>query len=223
MARVAIILPSYNEEKRIALILRKLNEFRNRKKLNFIVIVIDDGSSDATYKTAASHADFILKHQINLGKGAALKTACDFAFNFLDMDYVIFMDADGQHSVNDLPLFLEKIESNIKLILGIRSFYGMPRIAVMINRFASYLLYGLTGVFIPDIPSGYKAFSREIYDSFEWKSDGYEIELEMALFVARNRLFFATVPIKTIYPTHVKGTNPILDGAKIILKILGVK
>lgn len=217
--KVVLVIPSYNEALHIASLLKKISLFT---KNNLSIIVVDDGSKDQTAELAESYAHFVLKHQINLGKGAALKTGCEFAFNFLKADFVIMMDADEQHAPNDLHKFIRRIEQGQQLILGVRSFDGMPKGPMLANKLTSLVLQFFYQRFIPDVPSGYKALSRRVYEQLEWSGSGYEVELEIAVQIATKGIAFSTVQIKTIYPNYIRGMT-FLDGIKVFFKMFGVK
>jgi glycosyltransferase involved in cell wall biosynthesis len=103
--KVAVILPAFNEEKRLKQVLTDFKRFK------FPLIVVDDGSKDRTSKIAKNYADIFLKHQVNLGKGAALKTGCEYAFTH-GFSAVVLIDADGQHASGDLPGLVEVLQSS---------------------------------------------------------------------------------------------------------------
>lgn len=226
MLIITIVLPSFNEAIHISKVLTRLSSTLNKSNLRicrvFHIVVVDDGSEDKTTQTALLHTPFVLVHKVNLGKGAALKTGCDFAFNKLSSDYVIMMDSDEQHSVEDLQKFTQKISEGHDLILGVRSYQGMPFVPTISNKLTSFLINMVYGVFVPDIPSGYKAFSKQMYQDIKWQATGYEVEIEIAQKIAQKKLSFATVPIKTIYPNYYRGMT-LLDGFKVFLKLLHIK
>src|SRR3989338_10186296 len=107
-----VIIPAYNEQELIGKVIKGAKEYSNN------IIVVDDGSKDNTYENAKSSRVIVLKHTVNLGKGAALKTGCEYAFQN-GADKVIVMDADTQHDPKEIPKFLEAMENN-DLVLGIR-------------------------------------------------------------------------------------------------------
>jgi glycosyltransferase involved in cell wall biosynthesis len=105
--KIALVLPVHNEEKMLEGVLESLS------KLKFPIYLVNDGSSDRTLQIAKNKAIknpkiTVLNHQINLGKGAAVKTGCMAAFD-KGFDAVIFMDSDGQHSPADLIEFQKKL------------------------------------------------------------------------------------------------------------------
>src|SRR3990172_1702337 len=101
--KISIVIPAYNEEKRIGPVLSEI------EKMGLEVFVVDDGSSDNTSKISEKYTKNVLRHKINLGKGAALKTGCEAAFD-LGADAVVVMDSDGQHKASDLPKFIKTLK-----------------------------------------------------------------------------------------------------------------
>lgn len=209
-----IVLPSYNESKYIGEVLDKV------KKITSNIIVVDDGSRDDTYSIAKEKVQYVLRHTLNLGKGAALKTGCDFAFETLHAEAVIVMDSDAQHDPDELKNFVEQLEAGHQLVFGVRRMRKkMPKIRVLANKFASILVYSFFGGYIPDIPSGYKAFSREGYEKIRWVSRGYEVEMEIAARTAQQKLDFVCIPIKTIYLDTDKGMT-FIDAGYMMFQML---
>ncbi len=216
-AKVVIVIPCHNEARHLKNLFKSI-----KNNCSLQIVLVDDGSTDETFMLASSLTPFVLRHQINLGKGAALRTGCDFAFHHLQADWVIMMDADEQHSAKDLQLFTEAISQNHGLILGVRSFRGMPYGAVIANKLSSFLLRVLYRQYIPDIPSGYKAISYSVYQQILWPGSGYEVEFEIARAVVHKKIPYQVVKIRTIYPKYVRGMT-FLDGLKVFFKMFGIK
>lgn len=215
--KIAVIIPGYNEEKYIRSVVQSVAD------LHISVIVVDDGSRDDTFREAhAVQADnvFVIKHEVNLGKGAAMLTGCEFAFSRLESDAVVFIDADSQHDPRELPLFFAELHRGAEVVFGVRVTDGdMPLVRFMGSKFASVALNLLFGRYIPDIPCGYKALSRTAFERVRWTSVGYEVETEIASRVALTNIPFAVVPIQTIYHDTDKGMT-ILDALDIFLHLL---
>ncbi len=211
--KIVIVIPGFNEEKYLGAVIRDiLGTTKN-------IIYVDDGSSDRSEAIARAHPIAVLKHEVNLGKGAALKTGCEFAFHNMRADAVIFMDADGQHKASDLSAFLHELKKGSQVLFGVRRFSPqMPMVRYLGNKFASIFLNLLFGVYIPDIPSGFKAMSKGAYKKLKWDSSGYEVETEIAARVAHYSLPFKIIEIETVYHDVHKGVN--LFDALITLKFL---
>lgn len=207
-----IVIPVFNEATYLDRVLSKV------KKYTTHIIVVDDGSSDDSVTIAQQHTKYVLQHSVNLGKGAALKTGCEFAFKELNAEEVITMDSDDQHDPAELPDFAEALKSS-PMVFGVRGFAGMPTLRVYGNKLLSSLTAILFGSYIPDILSGYKAFNRQTYDQIDWTSSEYGVELEIAVKVAHNRIPFAIIPIKTIYHDMDRGMT-VLDALGIMSHII---
>src|SRR3989344_9620007 len=105
MMKVVVIIPAHNEASRIKPVIRGVKKYFKE------VIVVDDGSQDTTTSVAEETGAVVLRHITNLGKGAALKTGCDYALQKGAEKFVV-MDADGQHNPKDILRFLKALESN---------------------------------------------------------------------------------------------------------------
>jgi len=209
-----IIIPAYNEEKYIGRVLKKVAEFSKN------IVVVDDGSTDATVAIARKHCAHVLVHKVNLGKGAALKTGCEYVFKKLKAQAVVLMDSDDQHDPSKLPEFFKHLKSGSQVVFGERAMnFQMPLVRIMGNRLASFLILILFDAYIPDIPSGYKAFTKSAYQKIKWHASGYEVEMEIATGVAKNKLDYSIVTIPTIYHDTDKGMT-LLDTFEMILKVI---
>ncbi len=214
MTKITIVIPAYNEEKRIGKVLTEI------KKFNFPIVVVDDGSKDKTNKISSQEGVSVIRHRINLGKGAALKTGCLFAFEN-GADAVVMMDSDGQHLAEDLPKFVEKLETgNNEIIFGYRSFgTNVPLIRYLGNKVASLLVRFLFGIYFSDLVCGYRAVTKKGFDKINWESSGYGVETEMAILTAKRKLKYCEVPVKTLYYDRVKGVT-ILDSFGVFFDVL---
>ncbi|MDO8660482.1 MAG: glycosyltransferase family 2 protein, partial [Candidatus Woesearchaeota archaeon] len=103
---VWIVIPAYNEAKRIGAVLEHL---KNKGYAN--LIVVNDGSQDNTAGVASEHTQHVLSHVINRGAGAATKTGLEYAKQ-QDASVIVTLDADGQHAVDDLELLVQPILEN---------------------------------------------------------------------------------------------------------------
>ena len=200
--KIALVIPAYNESRYLASVLEKA------KASGLPFVVIDDGSRDATYEIAQTFTPHALHHAINLGKGSALKTGCEYAFRILDVDAVIFLDADAQHDPTEIPAFVAALEKGNDAVFGVRQKRGdMPFVRRLGNHLASLWSALVLGEAIPDIPSGFKALTRTAYEKAKWNSFGYGVESEIVTRVVKHDLRYALVPIQTIYHDKLKGMN----------------
>lgn len=213
---IFIVIPAFNEEKNIGKVLKEIT------KTKYPVIVVDDGSVDKTVnvlskvKSQLLHV-LVLRHKVNLGKGAAMKTGAEAAFS-QGANAVIFMDGDGQHNASDLPKFIKALKK-YDVVLGSRTLsHGVPLVRFLGNKFASMLIASLFGIHVSDLTCGYRAITRDGYGKIAWESSGYAVETEMVIKTGKYGLKYCEVSIETVYLDNVKGVT-ILDAFNILLDV----
>lgn len=206
------IIPAYNEEKHLREVIQKTKKYLQN------IIVVDDGSQDYTSEIAKSEGVTVLKHLVNLGKGAALKTGCDYAVK-KGAQNMIALDADSQHNPELIPEFLAKL-NNADIVFGYRQFsQTMP----FILRFGNWFINQTTNFFhhikLNDTQCGYRAFTKQAYKKIRWQASDYSMESEMITYTGKHKLRYQQIPIQTIYSDKYKGTT-VLDGIKIVFKLV---
>ncbi len=212
--KTVIIVPLYNEEKYLHSFLKKLTS------TTCPFVVVDDGSSDNSKAIALKYTQYVLTHKVNLGKGAAMTTGLRFAFDVLGAEAIVFMDGDDQHDVRDLPSFFAQLNRGLPIVLGVRkNMKTMPIIKKLANNVSSILVCALFGTYIPDIPSGFRAMTKEGYQKIAWQSSGYQAELEMILKIIKSHVKYQTVAITTKYHDSNKGFQ-FLDAVQMILQLI---
>jgi len=206
-----VVIPAYNESKHISDVIAKVKGFCPN------IIVVDDGSKDNTSKIAEKQKVIVLRHIINLGKGAGVKTGCDFALK-KGAKKIILIDSDGQHEPKEIPNFLKALEGK-DIVFGYRSLNEkMPFILKFGNKFINFTIKTLYGISLKDTQCGYRAFTASAYKKIRWSASDYSMESEMIANAGKNKLKYAQIPIKTIYHDRYKGTT-ILDGMKIVFNM----
>ena len=210
--KIFAVIPAFNEEKSIPKIIRKARKFAGK------VIVVDDGSKDRTSEVAKKAGAIVLRHVVNLGKGAALKTGCDFALKN-KAQYIVAIDADAQHKPEDIPRFIEKLK-RYDIVFGCRKFSSkMPFVLKFGNWFIAEVTWLLYGIKLNDTQCGFRAFSGEAYKKVRWNAIDYAMESEMIARAGKQRLKYVQIPIETIYSDRYKGTT-VIDGMKIVLNMI---
>lgn len=154
---VSIIIPAFNEEKGLEAALGPLMPIAARK--GWEVIVVDDGSTDGTAEIVRRHAAKLVSHPDNKGYGAALKTGIRNVSN----DTIIMMDADGQHDPSQIELLLSFMD-RYDMVVGARK--KMSGIRAPGKKMLSMVANYLSGVKIPDLNSGFRAFRKSVMKSF---------------------------------------------------------
>ncbi len=207
--KTCILIPAYNEEKRIAAVVREVRDYCPD------VIVIDDGSPDDTDKVAAEAGATVLEHVHNQGKGAALQTGFDYA-RAHGFDLAITMDADGQHAPSDIPAFLQAYErTHSPVLVGNRmgNVAGMPWLRRVVNRFMSDLLSRVMGQHVPDSQCGFRLYHRSAFPEgpYDAHSQRFAAESEILLRLALQGRKIGAVTIQTIYGDEKSKINPFTD------------
>ena len=190
------------------------------------IVVVNDGSDKGTYgrifDEVAARGAVVLEHEVNMGKGRALKTAFEYCLNeYSDMIGVITADSDGQHTAPDIKKCMEALEAEPKsLVLGVRNFdeSGIPARSVFGNKTTSKVMKLLAGMNISDTQTGLRGISSEFmrYLLTE-KGDRFEFETNMLLATKELGIKIVEVPISTIYLEENKSShfNPIKDSIRI--------
>ena len=211
---IVVLIPVYNEELRLPPVLHEVCS------AGYSVIVVDDGSTDRTHQIVSRFKVTLLHHSVNLGKGAALKSGCDYAFAN-GADAVVMMDGDGQHLVSDLDKFVKVLNSQkYDIIFGSRNMeHGVPLVRFLGNKFASVVIGLMFSIYISDLLCGYRAITKASYKQLRWKSSGYGVETEMVVRTAKKHLRMKEIPVQTVYYDAVKGVT-ILDALNILVDVM---
>lgn len=209
----AVVIPAHNEGKHIASVIQGIKPYVQE------IIVVDDGSEDDTVQQAGANGAQVLLHKVNLGKGAALKTGCDYAL-LRGARQMIVMDADGQHDPKEIPLFLEGLQHHDIIFAARKMPTKMPWVLRLGNGVINRTLRVLYHLRVEDSQCGYRAFTSSAYQQVRWDALDYFVETEMLIKAGKKKLTHTQVAIDTIYADKYKGTT-ILDGVLIVAKMIG--
>ncbi|HEX7706646.1 MAG TPA: glycosyltransferase family 2 protein [Thermoanaerobaculia bacterium] len=217
--RIVALIPALNAEKTLPAVV-----VAARAQIE-PVVVIDDGSSDATGEVARAAGAVVLRHDINRGKGGALKTGFAWALEN-GYDGVITLDADGQHLASEIRRFLEaaRSEGAADLIIGGRShlFEQMLPRRRMANRFSAWSIAKVSGVPISDSQSGFRFYSARLIRDIELRTDRFDLESEVIVRAGRSGYRIATIPIELGFVDGVATSHyrPLLDTLRIAWTVL---
>ncbi|MGA0556983.1 glycosyltransferase family 2 protein [Larkinella sp. VNQ87] len=214
--RVFILIPSYNEGNMIRQTIRSLEGGP------YTIVVIDDASTDATYNSIRDLPVYYLRHDINLGQGAALQTGMDFA-RLHDADVVVHFDADGQHNPADIPRFLEVLRTQpVDIVLGSRflrdeDLKAVPRFRRWLLRLARLTNGLLTGLWLTDAHNGFRVMNWRALRDINLKENRMAHATEILMQIRKNRLRYVEKPTHISYTAYSQEKGQRWSGAINIL------
>ena len=232
--KIAIVLPALDPDDKILKFVGALRESLGDK---LELIVINDGSklekrTEFFDVIAQFPACTVLHHEVNLGKGAALKTAFTYLLdkykNSEDFVGCVTADCDGQHSLKDVIRCMELLQENPdKLILGCREFKkdGVPWKSRFGNNLTLFIFNKILRIAVNDTQTGLRGLGKNVMQhSLEIKGNRFEFETDMLLISKIKKFDIISYVIDTIYFEDNAGTHfrPIKDGLQIYWRILRV-
>lgn len=216
--QISVILPAYNEEIPIGSMVHLTRLYADK------VIVVDDGSSDRTAEVAKRAGAEVIVHEVNKGKGRALKTGFEIAL-VLGADIIVTMDSDGQHNPAEIPkLITPIIQGEAEMVNGSRYLNGPEKNTPAYRRIGQTILDKFTnihsGLKITDSQSGFRAFAASTTEKFRFNAQGMAIESEMLADAGNAGLRIKEVGIGVRYDVDGSTKRPISHGLEVLLAIL---
>lgn len=218
---VSVIIPAYNEEKTIGNVIKETISIMDGQLMPYEVIVVNDGSTDQTGQVASKHKARVLSNEKNRGKGYSIRKALEQAQG----DIIITIDSDGEHNPKEIPDLLDPVLGGIDVVSGSRFMSENKYATTKLNRIGNFVfntaILALTGNYITDSQSGFRAMRRKVLEEISLKSDGYEIETEITVKGLKNGFIFRERPItckRRLF--NVSKVKLVRDGTKILKTIL---
>ncbi len=214
--KIVAAIPCFNEARCIGSVVIKAKKFVDS------VIVIDDGSTDATAEIAAEAGAAIHRHSQNRGYGAAIRSA--FAKGRqLDADVLVILDGDGQHDPNDIPNVVKPVvEGEADVVVGSR-FLGEDKRPPFYRRLGQRVLTSVTnlgsGQTVTDSQSGFRAYSSIALKALNLAESGMSASSEIQFAIGRSGLRVAEVPIDVSYMGKAK-RSPLGHGLSVLSRLL---
>lgn len=211
---VLVVVPAFNEAAVIGGVIENLCETYPN------VVVVDDGSSDATAACAVAAGATVLRHPINLGQGAALQTGITYALD-RGSAFIATFDADGQHAAADIATMVRTLtEHNAEVALGSRflgNTVGMSLSRRMMLRLAVLFTRLTTGARLTDAHNGLRLFTRAAACKIKITQNRMAHASEILHQIMRHKLRYVEVPVTITYTDHSRAKGQTLLGAADIL------
>lgn len=217
---ISVIIPAYNEEKSIGNVIEKTAQVLDDMKAPYEIIVVDDGSTDNTRRAASQHKVQVISYPTNMGKGYAVRKG----FQSAEGEILVTIDADGAHSPKEIPDLVTPLFNGTDIAAGSRFLgkgYRTSRLNRIGNSFFNMTIQVLTGKYVTDSQTGFRAIKRQVLEQLNLTSNGFEIETEITLKSLKNGFKFQEKPIFCKKRQFNKSKIRILsDGTKILKTIL---
>lgn len=216
MTRLSVVLPAKNEAAAVGATVARLRALLPEAE----VVVVNDGSSDATAVVATEAGARVVSHPYSKGNGAAIKTGARAAGG----DVIVFMDADGQHDPADIPRLLALIESGHDLVVGARQKGSQASVGRgLANGFYNRLASWMTGHRVEDLTSGFRAVRADKFREFLYLlPNGFSYPTTSTMAFFRAGYSVAYVPIhaaRRIGQSHIRLLR---DGTRFLLIIFKI-
>jgi glycosyltransferase involved in cell wall biosynthesis len=217
--KIFVVIPAYNEERSIVGVIRDLRSHTYNN-----IVIVDDCSKDRTFETAKKTGITVLRHLINRGQGAALKTGIDFSLEH-GADIIVTFDADGQHLASDILSLVKPVqEGKVDVTLGSRFLGGKSNVPFA----KKILLQGgviftclFSGIKLTDTHNGLRALSRKAAQKIKITQDRMEHASEIIDQIHKKRIRFKEVPVNIKYTQYSKKKGQsMVNSLKIIFNLI---
>lgn len=197
MPKAAVIIPAYNEEKNIVSVVKQAK----KSSPNSLIMVVDDGSKDNTYRFAKEAGAVVIRNSKNIGKVGSTQKAFEYIKrNYPDVKFIVLIDADNQYSALDIPKFLKYADKKVDFVIGKRSFEDIPYFRHFFGiRVGAAFFNFLYGTNFKDTVCGFRAISTDAFEKMDLKSSGYAVESEMLVEALKKGMEIKEVPVRVRY------------------------
>lgn len=209
VSEISVFLPTYNEEQNIKPVALKVVEVLEEIAEKWELIIVDDGSSDATRELATGliRADKrvrLISHKENRGYGAALKSG----FYNARFDWISFIDSDGQFDFSEITKFFDKQkESGADLVIGYYKKRKVSLFKIVTSRFWELAVFVLFGLKVRDIDCGFKLISKRVIDSISKLESERGAFISSELLIKAKKKGFKIVEVPVTHYPRTKGAG----------------
>ena len=211
-------IPAFNEGKVIDEVIKKCLKFSDQ------VVVCDDGSTDDTYEIADAAGAHVIRHDVNIGKGEALRTLFKFAIHSKN-DIIVTIDGDGQFLPEEIPKLVSDIkEKKSDIVIGYRfdDATDMPNYRRFGNKMLDKMANMVTELSVSDTQSGYRAYSKDVIEKLNFNIKGFGADVEILIDAANKGFRISEQKVTVIYNTgsDTSTKNPISHAGEVVTTIL---
>ena len=216
--KIIVGIPAFNEEKNIAPIITKLTNIADK------IIVCDDGSTDLTSKISEKLGALVIKHEKNMGYGAAIRSIFLKAKD-LNGEILVTFDADGQHRVQDIQNVINPIiNGESEIVIGSRFLDENEKDVPSYRKVGIKVITKITNATIKekltDSQSGFRAYSKKVINELNPSELGMGISTEILIKASTKNFRISEVPIKIIYKGDTSTHNPISHGSSVLFSTI---
>ena len=215
---VAVLIPVYNEADVVGSVVKGVLEHFS------FVACVDDGSTDGSADQVTLAGARLISHPVNLGAGAAMQTGIEYALAHPDIRYLITLDADGQHRVEDAVAMLATLRTGeVDIVFGSRFLdsrtkMGAPKWAIL--KLAVRYTNMTSGVPLTDAHNGLRAFTRGVAASFDLRQNRMAHASELVSRVGERNFRFTEYPVHILYTNYSRGKGqPLLNSVNILFDL----
>lgn len=190
-----------------------------------VVVVIDDGSTDATARAAEDAGAVVLRNPANQGKGKAFQQGIAHALS-IHADVILTLDGDGQHDPSDLKRFLEThVQTGIPVLIGNRLWRsgGMPLRRRVVNVAMSRLLGSIGGIYLPDSQNGFRLYRADVLRNLVLTSGHFATESEILLRLSQRGVRMDSVRIDPVYTRGGSHIRPLRDAVRFFRMLSAIR
>lgn len=216
---VCVVIPVFNEATVVADVVR---EVRERYP---IVVCVDDASSDGSADACVVAGARLVRHPINLGQGAALRTGLEHGLRSTTATTFVTFDADGQHDVADVALMLDLIDRDVaQIVFGSRFLDERTELTtakrLVLGTAVRYTRMS-TGLSLSDTHNGLRAFTRDVAEALDLTMNGMAHASELLAIVAKEKFRYAEVPVHIRYTDYARAKGqPLLNSVNILFDMI---
>ncbi|MGC4036026.1 MAG: glycosyltransferase family 2 protein [Chitinophagaceae bacterium] len=216
---VYVIIPVYNETEVIR------DVIQNILGRGYEVVIVDDGSEDGLFGVISGLPVHYIRHELNLGQGAAIQTGIQFAIT-KDPEILVTFDADGQHEANDIPLMIDYLSVHqLDIVFGSRFLEVSPTklsaMRKMILKIARVFNFFFSGIMLSDAHNGLRVFNNRTAAVLNIIENKMAHATEILIQIKKNKLKYGEYPVHISYSDYSKRKGQKISyGFKIIQDIL---